>query len=275
MPRLLSILVSLLLAACSRPAPKVTPVSQIYPVRGTVVSVAPEQKHLRLAHEDIPGFMEAMTMEFDVATSAEIAALLPGDIITGKLEVTETHTTLLAIQKVGHTAPPNPPVQAGAPAPGSLLPDATLLDDTGKLLRISDLRGKTLALTFIYTRCPLPDFCPRMNSHFATAARDLAGDNFRLLSLTIDPANDTPQILADYAKQFQPRPAQWRFLTGELPEVTRLATFAGLQIRKADAQLDHNLRTLIIAPDGTVAKTLSGNQWQPAELVAEMKRLAR
>lgn len=233
----------------------------------------PERKTVRVAHEEIAGFMEAMTMEFDVATPAEIAALQPGDVITGTLHVSETRSELRGIVKTGHAAPPKPFVQAGAPKPGAELPDSTLLDDTGKTFRISELRGKAIVLTFIYTRCPLPDYCPRMNSHFAAAIRDFPGERCAWLSITIDPANDTPQALTEYARQFDPRPPQWKFVTGEPVEIARVAAFSGLQLRKAGAQLDHNLQTLVVDPEGTVTKVFTGNQWLPGEIVAELKRI--
>lgn len=239
------------------------------------MSAQPERKRLRLAHEEIVGFMEAMTMELDVVAASEIAALQPGDLITATLRVTDARTELTAITKVGHTAPPKEAAQLGVPQPGAEFPDAALIDDTGKPFRIADHRGKAIALTFIYTRCPLPDFCPRMNSHFAATMHELPDERCLWLSVTIDPTNDTPQLLAEFAKQFTARGERWKFATGPAEEVSRLATFAGLEIRAAGAQLDHNLRTLVIAPDGKVSKVFTGNQWQPSELAAEMKRVVR
>lgn len=273
MPRFIAIVAFILLAACSKPKPPAAPAEKTYPVRGTVALVQPERKALRVAHEEIVGFMEAMTMEFDVATAAEIASLQPGDIITGTLHVSETRSELRGIVKTGHAEPPKPFVQAGAPKPGAGLPDATLLDDTGKSFRISGLRGKAVVLTFIYTRCPLPDYCPRMNNHFAAAIRDFPSERCAWLSITIDPANDTPQALTAYAKQFDPRPEQWKFVTGEPIEIAKVAAFSGLQLRKAGAQLDHNLQTLVVDPEGKVTKVFTGNQWQPGEIVAELKKI--
>lgn len=273
MPRFLAIFALILLVACSKPKPPAVPLDTAYPVRGTVVLVQPERKTVRVAHEEIVGFMEAMTMEFDVRSADEIAALQPGDIIAGTLHVSETRTELSGIVKTGHTVPPKPFVQAGAPKPGAELPDATLMNDSGTAFRISGLRGKAIVLTFIYTRCPLPDFCPRMNNHFAVAVREFPSERCVWLSITIDPANDTPKVLAEYARQFDPRPAQWQFVTGEPIEIAKVAAFSGLQLRKAGAQLDHNLQTLVVDPEGKVTKVFTGNQWQPSEIVAELKRV--
>ena len=265
----------LLLGACSR-APKPPAISeQQYPLKGTVLSVNAANARLRVKHDEIPGFMEAMTMEFEATTSAELANIKPGDTITGKLRVTENQTKLSEIQKTGHAAVPTEPASPNTPKLGTQLPDATLTDDSGAALRLSDYRGKTLAITFIYTRCPLPDFCPLMNSNFATAARDLTDARCHWLSLTIDPTNDTPQLLAEYAKQFPSRDTRWKFATGSIEEVTKLAKFAGLEIRTAGTQIDHNLRTLIVGPDGKLTKVLTGNQWKPEELAEEMRRTLR
>ncbi len=260
-----------ILAACSRaPNPKQSP-TQEYPVTGIVVRVVAPDK-LRVAHHAIPGFMEAMTMEFDIAKPSEIAALQPGDVIAGTLRVTETETKLADILKIGDGQPPAEPVQPGIPQPGTEIPDAALIDDQATPFQISAYRGKVLAVTFIYTRCPLPDYCPRMNGNFAASMRELADPRAAWLSITIDPANDTPQTLAQIAQQFTERGDRWRFATGTPAEVERLAQFAGLKIQAAGAQIDHNLRTLIIAPDGKIVKVFTGNQWKPSELTDAIKR---
>ena len=243
---------------------------------GMVVGVNAAKDRLRVAHDDIPGFMEKMTMEFGVSAGTDISAFVPGDIIAGKLLVTETHTKLTEIRKTGHGTPPKAPAPSGVPEVGVEVPDVALTDDSGAAIRVSDYRGKALAITFIYTRCPLPDYCPRMNSNFATAIRDLADARCQWLSVTIDPANDTPQLLADYAKQFSARDGRWKFATGSVEEVSKLAKFAGLEIRAAaGAQIDHNLRTIVVAEDGKITKVFTGNQWKPEELVQEMKSALR
>lgn len=238
-----------------------------------ILGVNVAKGRLRVAHDDIPGFMEKMTMEFEVSAGIDISAYEPGDMIAGKLLVTETHTKLSEIRKTGHGTLPKSPAQTGVPELGVQMPDALLTDDSGAPFRISDYRGKALAITFIYTRCPLPDYCPRMNSNFATTIRALADTRCQWLSVTIDPANDTPQLLADYAKQFSARDGRWKFATGSVEEVGKLAKFAGLEIRAAGAQIDHNLRTLVVGPDGKIAKVFTGNQWTPEELAVAMRRV--
>ncbi len=271
------LLTILIFGACSRPPVPVAPVApadSVYPVRGTVVSTDAARKSMRIAHEDIPGYMEAMTMEFRIATSSDAAEFKPGDVVTGTLKVSDSRSELAEVKKVGHSAAPVQPIIDGIPAVGSELPDAALIDDTGRAFRLSELRGKAVALTFIYTRCPLPDYCPRMNGNFAIAMAELPDERCAWLSITIDPANDSPRILAQSASQFQ-RTGRWKFATGSDVEITTLAKFSGLETRRDGLPLNHNLRTLVVAPDGKIAKVFTGNEWKPAELVAEMKRALR
>jgi protein SCO1 len=272
--RLLTLLLAAtILIACSR-APKAgTSGAKQYPVTGMVLGVNAAKDKLRVAHEEIPDFMEKMTMEFEVTD--DISALAPGDIIAAKLLVTETRTMLGEIRKTGRGTVPKTPAQTGVPAIGAELPDATLTTEDGTPIRLADYRGKVLAITFIYTRCPLPDYCPRMNSNFATAMRDLRDERCHWLSVTIDPANDTLQLLAEYTKQFPARNGRWKFATGSVEEVGKLAKFAGMEIRAAGAQLDHNLRTVVIGADGKTTKVLTGNEWKPEQLAQEMKSALR
>ena len=269
---LIFLLSAAMLAACSRQARPVESGAQQYPVTGMVLGVNAAKDRLRVAHDEIPGFMEKMTMEFEVAPGTDLSAFAAGDIIAGKLVVSEKQTRLGEIRKTGQGMPPKIAAPRGIPEPGTALPNATLLGEDGAEIRLADYRGKVLAITFIYTRCPLPDYCPRMNSHFANTARDLADERCHWLSVTIDPANDTPQLLAEYGKQFPERKGRWKFATGTTEEVGKLAKFAGLEIRAAGAQLDHNLRTLVVGADGKLTKTFTGNQWTPAELAEEMRR---
>ena len=146
-----------------------------------------------------------------------------------------------------------------------------LVNDAGRKFRLTEHRGAVLAITFIFTRCPLPDFCPRMNAHFATARAQLAGEKFRLFSVTIDPAHDTPERLAEFAGPIRGESPQWEFATGEAAEIRRLMAFAGLETKGEGAALSHTLRTLVVDANGNVARVFVGNEWQPAELVAAMK----
>ena len=267
-----------LLSGCDRKAPRAEPGlrNAVYEVRGVLQRTDAGRGVAIVAHEEIPGYMDAMTMEFVAAQPAELAALEPGDVLTFRLTVGETASRIEQVRKVGHTTPPLPslPAAAGIPATGTPLPDVTLVNDTGRKFHLADHKGAVLAITFIFTRCPLPDFCPRMNAHFATARAQLAGEKYRFLSVTIDPAHDTPERLAEFARPIRGESARWEFATGEAAEISRLAAFAGLETKGDGPGLSHNLRTLVVDANGKVARVFLGNDWQPAELVAAMKAAA-
>jgi protein SCO1/2 len=156
-----------------------------------------------------------------------------------------------------------------------VLPDLALVAESGHAFRLGDaLRGKTTALTFLFTRCPLPDYCPRLASHFAAVQRELAARApdaaWQLLSVTIDPAYDTPERLAAYAAQHGADATRWTFATGEVAALSELAACFGLTVSGEGAALSHNLRTAIVDADGRVQKVFPGNAWSPAELAAAL-----
>lgn len=224
-----------------------------------------------IAHEEIPGYMVAMTMEFTAAQPAELAGLVPGDVLTFELRVTERESRIAQVKKVGYTTPPA--TTATEDSTGALLPDAALVDEHGRPFRLAETKGGALALTFIFTRCPLPDFCPRMNAHFATAQRALSAESgkWRLLSVTMDPAYDTPARLAEYAARYQPE-SRWSFATGDAAEIAKLTTALGLETKGEGAALTHNLRTVVVDATGRVRRVFSGNEWQPEELIREIQQ---
>lgn len=272
------LLALVLLSGCDRKSPRAAPGSRkaVYEVRGVLQRADAGRGVAIVAHEEIPGYMEAMTMEFVAAQPSELAALEPGDVLTFRLSVGETSSRIEQVRKVGHTTPPPPPAPAlaGIPATGAPLPDVALVNDAGRKFRLTERKDTVLAITFIFTRCPLPDFCPRMNSHFATARAQLAGGGYRFLSVTIDPAHDTPERLAEFARPIRGESSHWEFATGEVAEIHRLMAFAGLETKGEGAGLSHNLRTLVVDADGKIARVFVGNDWQPAELVAAMKAAA-
>lgn len=246
-----------------------------YEVRGVVGSVEPARGRAVIAHEEIPGYMPAMTMEFAAADPAELRGIEPGDMLAFTLRVTDRESRIGHIRKTGRTTVPVSAPAVNGPSVGAPLPDVALVDDAGRAFRLAEMKGRVLAITFIFSRCPLPDFCPRMNAHFAAAQRELAGGHFRFLSVSIDPAHDTPAVLAEYAKGFRGGATTWTFATGDLAEIRKLASFGGLEIQGDGAAITHNLRTIVIGPDGRVTRVFPGNEWQPADLTAAMKAAAR
>ncbi len=260
--------------ACSRaPEPKQ------YELSGQILALAPERREVTIKHGDIKGFMPGMTMPFTVKDQAILTGRQPGDLVTATLVVGETEAHLSSMTKTGYRPPDSPPPAENTPflREGAAVADAPLVDQDGSARSLAALRGHRLALTFIYTRCPLPEFCPLMNRHFARiqssikSRPDLA--DVRLLTVTLDPAFDTPPVLKKQAQLLKADPAIWSFLTGTPKEVTQFAVQFGIQ-NEADSQdpsqIVHNLRTAVIGTDGRLVKAYSGNDWTPTELLADL-----
>jgi protein SCO1/2 len=178
--------------------------------------------------------------------------------------------------------PASAPEHAREPKPGDAAPDVALVDQDGRALRIADYRGRALALTFVFTRCPMPEFCPFLMRGFARAHEALVADpslarRTALLTVSFDVAHDTPAVLRAYGLPFQktkPPFSHWRLATGRLEDVRRLATAYGLEFQEDTGSFTHNLRTVVIGPDGRLRLLLRGNDWKPEELVAELRGAA-
>ena len=259
-------------AACSRQEP-----TRQYTVVGQILAVSPERKEVTIKHQDIKDFMPGMTMAFPVKDVALLEGRQPGDLVTATLVIGDTTTHISTLTKTGHEAVVAEPSTGPSVREGELVADAAFVDESGTPRHLADLRGHRLALTFIYTRCPIPDFCPLMNRHFKTLQdavqkrSDLA--DVRLISVTLDPAYDTPPVLKAHAKTFQADPKVWSFLTGEPAALDTFAAQFGIY-READAndpsQITHSLRTAVIGADGRLVKNTSGNDWTPTELLAQL-----
>lgn len=247
-----------------------------FEVRGTVRRLTPDRQRVVIAHEEIPGYMMAMTMEFTPSRPQDLAELAPGDVIAFRLNVTDRASRIDRIRKTGRVEmPPEPTARPTAPAPRVELPEVALVDQTGQSFRLADLRGRAVALTFIFTRCPLPDYCPLMNRNFLALQEALAktpADRWQMLSVSMDPTHDTPEVLARYAQGYEADPKRWKFATGTAEDIRRLGSACGLEVNGFGAQLTHNLRTVVIDRAGKVQRVFEGNRWQAAELVAEMQR---
>lgn len=263
-----------LAAGCSR--------GRTYELKGQVVAVNPARQELSIKHEDIPGFMPGMTMAFKVRDARLLDGRLAGDLVTATLVVDDTDAFLSWVAKTGH-APltERPPAVSGMSLldVGAVVPDVMLTDEAGKERRLSEWRGRTVAVTFIYTRCPLPDFCPRMDRNFAAVQREVLADaglreRVRLLSVSFDPRFDTPAILAAHARRVGADPSIWHVLTGTVEAIDPFAARFGVSIIREDADMKeivHNLRTAVIAGDGRLVKVFKGMGWTPAELVAALR----
>jgi protein SCO1/2 len=273
-----TIAVVLLVAA---PACRRAPDAKEYEVKGQIISVDHARGEVLLDHEDIKNFMPAMTMSYKVEDPALLRGKEPGDLITATLVVGETTAHLSTMAKTGHAAlkspPPSPVItDADLLKEGDEVPDNVLVDETGKTTSLSALRGHRVVLTFIYTRCPVPDFCPLMDRQFADVQREALKTpelrDVRLVSVTFDPEFDTPAVLARHAQAIGANPRVWHFLTGKPAQVMPFAKRFGVIAEPGEAgTVIHNLRTAVIDPQGRLVKVYSGNMWTPAELVADLK----
>jgi protein SCO1 len=261
-------------AACSR--------AHQYELRGQVLAIDRARQEITIKHEDIRGFMPGMTMPFKVRDPRLLDALAAGDLVTAQLVVEDASGYLSSIERTGHaelTEPPPPP-RVDILEPGQLVPDVHLIDETGTAHPLSDWRGRVLAVTFIYTRCPLPDFCPAVDRHFNAVQRGVIADpdlrnRVALLSVSFDPSFDTPPVLAAHARKVEADPRVWHFVTGDPASIALFASRFGVSVFREGANgadLTHNLRTAVIGSDGTLSSILNGTDWAPADLLNALRR---
>ena len=232
---------------------------------GIVVAVDAAARTMLVSHRAIAHYMPAMLMPFRAENAAELAALHPGARIAFELAVTKRQSVARNIRASGA-----PDAELAAPAEklaiGAALPGFQLIDQHGRTLRTGELRGKVVAIDFIYTRCPLPDVCPRLSANFAMLQRHFreeAGESLMLLSVTVDPEFDTPAVLADYARRWAAG-SGWRFLTGD---VAPLAAALGEIYWAGEGSIGHNSTTSIIGRDGRLAAQVEGSNYRPEQLV--------
>lgn len=276
---------ALALTGCNRSEP-VDAKARIFQVRGIVRGFAPDRSTVDVLHEDIPGFMPSMTMPFTVKEEKEIAELKLGDAIQFRMIVTEKDLFLDQVRKIAATdvriKAPSPAASAAPRAAerlkeGEIVPFFGLTNQDSLRITAETFRRHPFVLTFVFTRCPVPNFCPRLSHNFAElqnaikANPALAGT--RLLSVTLDPAFDTPAILKKYAEYQQADPAVWTFATGEQAQIDNLTQSFGVYVQPEAGTISHGLATALIGPDGSVIRIWRGNSWQPVEVIAELRKL--
>jgi protein SCO1/2 len=271
-------------AACSKSSDERT-----FTLQGQVISLDPVRKMVVVKHEDIKDFMPAMTMPYEVQDARSLDGLAPGDLINATLVVFANGAHLTTIHKVG-AAPlekppaeaPNPPASSGFELlkPGETVPDGSFLDQSGKKRRFRDFKGSPVVMTFIYTRCPDATFCPLMDRHFAALQNTLKQNpvlkDVRLVTVSFDPATDTPAVLAKHAKSLDADLSRWTFLTGDRDEVDQFASRFGVSVARSltdQRDITHNLRTAIIDADGKLVKAYTGNDWSPEQVLADLRKL--
>lgn len=273
---LLMVLVSITGAGCHS-----APVKH-YSVQGEVISVDAPRKLITLKHGDIPGLMPAMTMQYAVADARQIASLQPGDRITADLVVSEDigHLEKITLVSKG-TGKPSDGTSQRIPEKGEAVPDFALVNQDGKPVHLHDFQGKALLVTFIYTRCPLPDFCPRMNQNFLEIQNLLQRKpnvlgHAAFLSISFDPEHDTPAVLKHYAAIYRKtskaqQAFDWQFAAPSTKDLPEIAHFFGLVTQPDQAQIVHSLSTTLIAPDGKVQEWYGGNDWKPADVTQALE----
>jgi len=253
-----------------------------YVLRGQVISKDVSAQQLTVNNEDIPDFMPAMTMPYPVKDSQGLDTVQPGDKITADVVVKDgyflQHLTITDQSGRGSV-----PAETAAQelAPGAAVPDVPMIDQDGKTLHLRQFKGKAVLLTFIYTRCPLANFCPLISSEFATIHKELKQDpddlkRTHLISVSLDPAYDTAPVLRKYGLAYLQDDASgfkhWDFVSTTPQDLEKLASAFGLQYSEQDNQIAHSMETVLIAANGTVAKSWPGNEWKPGEVLAAVKQ---
>jgi protein SCO1/2 len=258
-----------------------------YTLQGQVLSIDVAHKSVTVKHEEIKGFMPAMTMPYEVQDAKTLNAIAPGDLINATLVVFANGAHLTAVNKVGSAPLEEPLPDAPMPTassgfellkPGEAVPNANFLDQDGNKRAFADFKGSRVVMTFIYTECPMPTFCPLLDRRFAAMQKPLAENaatqDVRLVSVSFDPATDTPPVLKAHARRLNADPERWTFLTGDRDDVDRFAARFGVQVSRAlnDARdITHNLRTVIIDKDGKLLKVYTGNDWTPEQILGDLK----
>lgn len=247
-----------------------------YELHGEVVEVAEDEGTITLAHEEIEGFMSAMTMPFNVRDEWIFDAAEPGARVTATLVVQGMSSWLedVVVRKAADRGAAAE-VVVTQPDPGAAVPVIELVDQDGTEFSLADYAGEWWAFTFIYTTCPLPDFCPRMTGNMAGVYEAIEADperygDARLLAVTVDPANDTPAVLREYGLEYVGDAEgfrRWSFARADPEALGELAGFTGLRFMPEAGEVVHSLRTVVVDPDGRVVTTLVGNRWEPEEML--------
>jgi protein SCO1/2 len=259
---------------------------KVYRLRGKVIRTDSAKGEVTLNHDAIPGFMDAMTMPYKLKDPAILGELHPGDVLTADLlvspdpnaDVLLDHLVVIAQAKPDY----KPAVTYHVPAPGDVVPDFKLRDQDGRTIHLAQFKGNALLITFIYTRCPLPNFCPLVTRNFAQMKKELEASagllaKTQLLSVSFDPDHDTPERLRAYGAQYIGSDApsaleHWDFAVPDKPVLFEMARFFDVGITNGpDETLTHTLSTTLVGPDGKVARFYPGNEWTVQQVMNDVK----
>jgi len=271
-------------AACHRS--KTAENSKRYPFTGRVVSVDAKSESATIDGDLIQGFMEPMVMTYKFKPASMLRDVSPGDVISAEVVVIEPDPSnreadadywLEKVKVTGHakSPPAKGPTSFHTPQPGEEVPDFSLTNQDGKRVSLKKYRGDVLMVTFIYTRCPFQDFCPRMSSNFDQIYKQLGSDSStHLMSISFDPQHDTPKILREYgfsvahthdAALFR----RWEFAVPKKADLPKIASFFALTVQPDGGLLTHNLSTAVIGPDGKIVSWYHGGEWQVSDLMKD------
>jgi protein SCO1/2 len=282
--KLALLLTAVLIAGCSRNQ------ARQYSLKGQIISIKessiPGRVDITVRHDDIPGYMPAMTMAYLLKAGTKAEGIGPGDLFTATLVVDGGELYVQDVRKTGHAPLPadaRPIRIMDVMAPGDPVPEDVLVDQAGTTRRLTDWKGRALAVTFVYTRCPVPDFCPLMDRHFADLQRAILADpalreHVHLASVSFDPRHDTPGAIRAHAKALGADPLVWSYLTGDAAAIDHVTSRFGVStIEEHDApeSMTHNLRTAVVDPQGRLVKIYDGNEWKVDGLLNDVRAQLR
>ncbi|MGA9801688.1 MAG: SCO family protein [Terriglobales bacterium] len=260
--------------------------SKKYALQGEVVAKNPSSGEITVNHGDIPGFMPAMAMPYRVKDPAVVQELQPGDKIAAEVVLGKDRSDywLEDVRITGESgrSQTKPATAPQMLMPGARVPDFSLINQNGRKIHLSDFAGKASLVTFIYTRCPMPNFCPRLSSQFAHIHNELKKNpedygKTHLLTISFDPKYDSPAVLRKYGLAYldgdESGFTHWDFASTNPADLRRLAKAFGLEYQEEDNQISHSMSIVLIAPDGTVAKFWS-TDWTWTELMENLQHAA-
>jgi len=270
-----------LAASCGRGPSPARKKERLYPLRGVITEVHPERREIVVRHQDIPGYMKAMTMPFPVGDDpALLRELAPGDKITGMLRVGPARYQLEQISVIGSES--SGPASRVDPSKvigrGAIFPDFTLRDQDGQTVALSQFHGRSVVLSFVYTRCPVSWACPATLAKLAQAASLAEGAgvrDFHILLITMDPAHDTPPVLRTYSHQVDMSKGRWSFLTGRPEAIGAVAEHLGIFYFRERGEITHSLAAAVLGPDRQLVARHEGRDWTPEQIAHDIEAAAR
>ncbi|HEY7002091.1 MAG TPA: SCO family protein [Candidatus Udaeobacter sp.] len=257
-----------------------------YETRGVVRGFSPDLSTIEIQHENIPGFMPSMTMPFVARDPKEVASLKTGDAISFRMTVTQKDFWIDNVKKIRRedvdVSEPKPtPAMSSKNSErlkeGDAVPLFSLTNQNGEHISIDTFRGRPFVITFVFTRCPLPNFCPLMSNNFEQLQAAITSGSgplasTRLLSVTLDPAFDTPEVLKAYAGYHHADPRTWSFATGDEKEIDMLTRAFSVFRQTEGGTISHGLATALIDKDGKIGQIWRGSAWKPDEVIEQIKQ---